>query len=215
MIQQLNLKLRCQKDDHKDEIDMVCYNQFCTEFRLNCFKCIKQGIHQHHLDDVEKIKNLQEFIENKNKECDDLIDYLNQLVESMNKSFTQFKTGIKHKYSLLKERLQHLNQNQINDFFNSIIKFTEYKQSITTIISEWTKKLTNSFNNLYEQLQLSSINYYQNSEENIKLSKELYEIGYKLYIDDKYNQAIVIFDKSIQQDPNNHLSLCRKGKIDG
>ncbi|CAK76080.1 unnamed protein product, partial (macronuclear) [Paramecium tetraurelia] len=213
MIQSQSLNLRCEKDDHKDYIDMFCFNQFCTESRLNCFKCIQKGIHQAHLNDVQKFNYLLKFIENKNKECDDLIDDLNQFVESVNQSFSQFKTGIKNKYSLSNDRLLNLNQQQINDVLNSIIKQTDDKQLITTLISEQTKKLNHSFNYLYEQLQLSSINYYQILENNRKLSKELYERGHKLYKVDKYKEAIEIFDKSIQLDPNNHLSLQFKGKI--
>ncbi|CAD8204354.1 unnamed protein product [Paramecium pentaurelia] len=201
MIQQLNLKLKCQKDDHQDEIDIVCYNQFCTEFRLNCFQCQKKGrTHHDHFDDVEKINSLIEFIENKNKECDNLIDDLNKQAESMNQSFSQLKMGIRQKYQLYQERLVLLNSQQINDFLNSTIKFNEYKQSITTIILEQTKKLTHSFNNLYQQLQLSSFNYYQNDDN-----------CYQLYLEDKYEQAIVILDKSIQYNPNNYNSLWCKG----
>ncbi|CAD8051969.1 unnamed protein product [Paramecium primaurelia] len=212
MIQQLNLKLKCQQDDHQDEIDIVCYNQFCTEFRLNCFKCQKKGrIHQDHFDDVEKINSLIEFIENKNKECDNLINDLNQQVESVNQSFSQLKIGIRQKYQLYQQKLILLNSQQINDFLNSTIKFNEYKQSITTIFLEQTKKLTNSFNNLYQQLQLSSFNYYQNDNNCIQISEELYQKGYQLYQEDKYEQAIVILDKSISQNPNNHISLWCKG----
>ncbi|CAD8116737.1 unnamed protein product [Paramecium primaurelia] len=212
MIQQLNLKLKCQQDDHQDEIDIVCYNQFCTEFRLNCFKCQKKGrIHQDHFDDVEKINSLIEFIENKNKECDNLIDDLNQQLESVNQSFCQLKMGIRQKYQLYQQKLVLLNSQQINDFLNSTIKFNEYKQSITTIIVEQTKKLTNSFNNLYQQLQLSSFNYYKNDDNCIKISEELYQKGYQLYMEDKYEQAIAILDKSIQQNLNNHNSLWCKG----
>ncbi|CAD8171796.1 unnamed protein product [Paramecium octaurelia] len=211
MIQKFNLKLRCQKDDHNDEIDIFCYNQFCKEFRLSCFECIKNGFHRAHLNDVGKLNNLEEYIENKNKECDDLIDELNQLVESLNQSFSLLKFGIRNKYSVLKEKLLNLNQQQINDFLNSIIQFTEYKQLITTIVSEQIKKLNNTFNNLYGQLQLSSFNY-QIQDNNIKLSKEFDERGYQLYMDDKYNQAIELFDKSIQSDPNNHFSLQLKGE---
>ncbi|CAD8215137.1 unnamed protein product [Paramecium octaurelia] len=73
---------------------------------------LKLGIHHAHLENVEKIKNLEEFIENNNKECDDLIDELNQLVESVNQSFSQLKIGIRDKYSVQKERLLHLISNK-------------------------------------------------------------------------------------------------------
>ncbi|CAD8198408.1 unnamed protein product [Paramecium pentaurelia] len=204
MTQQSNLKLKCQQDDHKDEIDTVQYNQYCTEFRLN--QSIKD-----HFDDVEKINNLMDFIESKNNECDNLINDLNTFVENMNQSFSKIKIGIRYKYSLQKERLVHLNSLQLNDYLNSTIKLIEYKQSITTIISKQTKKLTHSFNNLYEQLQLSYFNYYEIHDNLKKLSNELYEKGYDLYQGDKYNEAIQILDKSIQQNPINHQSLWYKG----
>ncbi|CAD8119577.1 unnamed protein product [Paramecium primaurelia] len=212
MIQQCNLKIKCQKDDHQDEIDTVCYNQFCQEFRLNCFKCMKKGrIHNDHFDDVEKINSLIQFIDQKNQECDKLIDDLNKLIEIMNQSFSQLKRGIIQKYQLYKQRLILLNSQQINDYLNSTIQFKEYQQSITKIISEQTNKLNHSFNNLYQQLNLSQFNYYQIDNNSIQLSKQLYDKGYKLYWEDKYLEAIEVLNQSIQQDPNNHQSLWCKG----
>ncbi|CAD8110311.1 unnamed protein product [Paramecium primaurelia] len=160
MTQQSNLKLKCQQDDYKDEIDTVCYNYF---------KGIKKvRIHQDHFDNVEKINSLIDFIQSKNNECDNLINDLNTFVENMNQLFSQLTIGIKGK-------LIHLNSLQLNDYFNSTIKLIEYKQSITAIISEQTKKLTHSFNNLYEQLSLSYFNYYEIHDKSKKLSNELYD----------------------------------------
>ncbi|CAD8209482.1 unnamed protein product [Paramecium pentaurelia] len=191
MIQQCNLKIKCQKDDHQDEIVTVCYNQFCQEFRLNCFKCMKKGrIHNDHFDDVEKINSLIQFIDQKNQECDKLIDDLNKLIE---------------------QRLILLNSQQINDYLNSTIQFKEYQQSITKIISEQTNKLNHSFNNLYQQLKLSQFNYCQIDYNSIQLSNQLFNEGYNLYWEDKYLEAIELLDQSIQQDPNNHQSLWCKG----
>ncbi|CAD8132547.1 unnamed protein product [Paramecium octaurelia] len=154
MIQQTNLKLKCQQDNHKEEIDFICYYEFCTGFRLNCFDCIKIGIHHTHSDDVKKVNSLIPFIEGNNKECDNLIDDLNKYVLSLNQSFSQLTKGIRNKYSLVKERLVNMNSYQINDYLNSTTKLTEYKQSISKIIQQQINKLNNSFNNLYEQLQL-------------------------------------------------------------
>ncbi|CAD8067402.1 unnamed protein product [Paramecium primaurelia] len=170
-----------------------------------------KGLHHSHINSIEKISSIVEFIDKQNQEYENLIDNLNTQVESVNESFSQLKSGIRNKYSLVKERLVHLNQYQINDFLNSITKFGEYKQSIISIISEQIKKLSNSFNNLYQQLKLSQINYYQIDEKHIKLSKELYEQGYQLYFNRKFDQAIEILDKQIESDPNNHLSLWCKG----
>ncbi|CAD8196443.1 unnamed protein product [Paramecium octaurelia] len=90
------------------------------------------------------------------------------------------KKGISFKYSLQKERIASLNSQQINDDLNSNIKLIEYKQSITPIISDQIQKLNNTFNNLLEQLKLSSFNYYQKDDISIILSKELYAKGYDL-----------------------------------
>ncbi|CAK87023.1 unnamed protein product (macronuclear) [Paramecium tetraurelia] len=127
MIKQASLKLQCQEDNHKEEIDFICYHEFCIGFRLNCFECFKQGIHHTHSDDVKKVNSLISFIENKNKECDNLIDDLNKYVESLNQQFSQLIKGIKNKYQLARESLQNLNPCQINDYLNSTIKLTEYK----------------------------------------------------------------------------------------
>ncbi|CAD8196467.1 unnamed protein product [Paramecium octaurelia] len=211
MGQQGNLKLKCQQYDHKDEIETICYNQFCQDFRLNCFKCDKRRTHHDHINDVEKINSLIGFIENRNKECDNLIDNLDKYVESLNQSFSQLKRGIKLKYSLQKERLINLNSQQLNDYLNSTIKFMEYKHSITTIISDQAKKLNHTFNNIYEQLQLLSLNYYQIDDNSIKQSEKLYDKGYDLYQKYKYTEAIDILDISIQQNPKNYKSQGCKG----
>ncbi|CAD8091217.1 unnamed protein product [Paramecium primaurelia] len=210
MIQQQNLKLICSQDGHQDDIDMICYNQYCKEFRLNCFQCIKKGIHHAHLGDVEKINSIVEFMDNQNIECDNLIDNLITKIESVNQQFSQLQSGIRKKYSLQNERLKYLNSQQINDFLNSFIQFTEYKEQIIANISEQIQNLNNSFYNFYQQLQLSSINYYQINDQN-STTKDCCNQGYQLYLDGKYDQAIEILDKSIQQDPKDHLSLWCKG----
>ncbi|CAD8105638.1 unnamed protein product [Paramecium sonneborni] len=213
MIKQAQIKLNCQLNDHQDqdEIDTFCSHQFCTDFRLNCFKCIKKGIHRAHFEDVEKIQSIIQFFENKNKQCDDLIDNLDKQVDNLNQQFCQLKKGIRYKYSLSKERLMQLNAQQINDALNSVVRLAEYKESITIIINEQTKKLSHSFFNLNDQLQLSSFNYYLIDDNDIRLSKEFYEKGNQLYMDDNYQQAIQLLDKSIQLNPKNNLSLWCKG----
>ncbi|CAD8197949.1 unnamed protein product [Paramecium pentaurelia] len=205
MIQQANLKLKCQVDEHKEEIDFICFDQFCSGIRLQFVECFKRGIDNNHINDIKKVNTLIQFLENNNKDCDNLIDDLNKCVENVNQSFSQLKRGIRKKYSLFQERLVNLNSCQINDYLNSTIQFTEYKQSITKIIEEQTKKLTHSFNNLYEQLQLSQFNYYQVDEHDIKLSEDLYQQGYQLYWEDKYNEGIEQLDKSISINPNNQF----------
>ncbi|CAD8181141.1 unnamed protein product [Paramecium pentaurelia] len=212
MRQQLNTKLQCQQQCHQEDVDMVCYNKFCTELRLNCFNCIKKGSHKSHIDDVQKINTIVAFIENQNKQCDNLIDNLNTLMKSVNQSFSQLKNGIKNKYSLLKERLENLNSQQVNDFLKSTFEFPEYKQSIIHIIQEQSNQLTQTFGSLHQQLQLLSINYDKIDDKDIKLSKELYDQGFQLYLDDKYREAIQILKKSLQSDPNNNLSLWCQGE---
>ncbi|CAD8106176.1 unnamed protein product [Paramecium primaurelia] len=206
-----NQKLKCDKDDHENEIDSVCYNQFCTEFRLNCFTFIRKGIHHSHLDDVEKSNSLIEYIEKQNKESDNLINFLQKLVENLNESFSLFKKGISYKYSLSKERLVNLNSQQINDFLNSTIKFAEYKESIINIISDQIVKLTNNLNNLYDQLNIVSFNYYQISSNDIKLSKQIYAKCQDLIQENKFKESIQLLDKSIQLDLNNYQALWCKG----
>ncbi|CAD8179770.1 unnamed protein product [Paramecium octaurelia] len=211
MIQQASLKLRCQEDNHIEEIDFICYHEFCTGFRLNCFDCFKKGIHHTHSDDVKKVNSLIPFIESNNKECDNLIDDLNKCVETLNQSFSQLTKGIRNKYSLVKERLVNMNSYQINDYLNSTIKLMEYKQSISKIIEEQIKKLNHAFNNLYEQLQLSSFNYYLIDDNNIERAEDLCNQGKKLYLDLNYNEALTYFDKSIVINTSNQESLCYKG----
>ncbi|CAD8213305.1 unnamed protein product [Paramecium pentaurelia] len=126
MILQPNSKLKCQKDNHLDEIDTVCYNQFCTEFRLICFRCLKYGrIHHDHFKDVEKISTLITNIEDKNQECDNFIEELSKYVESVNQTLSSFKMGIRSKCSFQKEQLVNLNSQLINDYLNSSFQLIE------------------------------------------------------------------------------------------
>ncbi|CAD8203429.1 unnamed protein product [Paramecium octaurelia] len=211
MIQQASLKLKCQEDNHKEEIDFICYYEFCTGFRLNCFDCFKKGIHHTHSEDVKKVNSLIPFIESNNKECDNLIDDLNKCVESLNQSFSQLTKGIRNKYSLVKERLVNMNSYQINDYLNSTVTLNEYKQSILKIIQEQIKKLNHSFDNLYEQLQLSSFNYYQIEDNHFEQAEDLCNQGKKLYLDFNYNEALKYLNSSILINPNNKESLYYKG----
>ncbi|CAD8184266.1 unnamed protein product [Paramecium pentaurelia] len=120
MIQQSNFNLKCEQDDHKDEIETVCYNQYCTEFRLNCFQCMKKcSIHRGYCEEIKKINTLMNFIDSQNIECDNLINDLNTYVYSLNQSFTLLKMGIRNKYSLSRKnyyiQIQQLNQLSINN----------------------------------------------------------------------------------------------------
>ncbi|CAD8196441.1 unnamed protein product [Paramecium octaurelia] len=211
MIQQGCLKLKCQEVNHNEEIDFICYYEFCTGFRLNCFDCFKKGIHHTHSDDVKKVNSLIPFIETNNLVCENFIDDLNKYLETLNQSFSQFTQGIRNKYSLVKERLVNMNTYQINDYLNQTIKFTEYKESITKIVKDQINKLNHSFNNLYEQLQLTSFNYYQIDQNDVKIPDDLSNQGVKLYWENRYNEALEQFDESILINPNNKESLCYKG----
>ncbi|CAD8215089.1 unnamed protein product [Paramecium octaurelia] len=84
---------KCQQEDHNEQIETICYNQQCTDFRLNCSKC-EERFHQDHYNDVLRINSLVGFIKDKNTECQNLISDLKTFVEIMNQSFSQLISGI-------------------------------------------------------------------------------------------------------------------------
>ncbi|CAD8110301.1 unnamed protein product [Paramecium primaurelia] len=211
MDQETILNLKCQQNDHFLQIETVCYNQFCEEFRLNCLKCINEGAHHSHFNDVQKVHSLEEFLQNCNQKCDQFINELKKFIEGLNQSFSQFTKGIREKYSFLKGKYLNINLQQINDFLNQALQFKEYRQSITNIIQEQSKKINHSFQNLYEQLKLYQLSYNLKNDNDIKQSQEFYSKGYKLYCDSQLDQSIEQLDVSIQLDPNNFQSLWCKG----
>ncbi|CAD8213865.1 unnamed protein product [Paramecium pentaurelia] len=141
----------------------------------------------------------------------------------------QQQNGIRNKNSLQKERLEYLNSQKINDFLNSIIQLTEYLEQIITNISEYIKKLNNSFNYFYQQQQQYIIQYkhlfkYKLIRQDYCIKSflqqrqllqyhRLIQICSKLqiiYLDGKQEQGIEIIDKPIQSDLKNHLFLWYK-----
>ncbi|CAK63847.1 unnamed protein product (macronuclear) [Paramecium tetraurelia] len=208
MDQSANITLKCQINDHNDSINAICYHPYCNEFRFHCFKCTKQGIHRNHMNDVEHIGSLSEFVENQNKQFQNLKDTLNNIIQGLLKSSEILIKGIEEKYYLQKERIMILNLQQLNDYLSSAIKFDEYKQSILPIITEMTKKLDLQFSNLKEQLKLSQITYLIDYQ---KISAEFYQRGYNLYCSGKFQESIEQLNMSIQLDPSNFLALGCKG----
>ncbi|CAD8213614.1 unnamed protein product [Paramecium pentaurelia] len=113
-IQQSNSKLTCQQNNQLDQLYTVCYNQFYTEFRLNCFKCLKYEIILHdHFKDAEK-STLQSLISKiKITNVIILLMMSQKDIESLNQTFSLLKKGIQLKYSLDKGQLVNLNLQQI------------------------------------------------------------------------------------------------------
>ncbi|CAD8204568.1 unnamed protein product [Paramecium pentaurelia] len=191
---------------------MVCYNQNCTESRLICCICIKEGYHTQHNEDVKEIQNFRQIVENKNLECDNLIDYLKKQIETVDQSFSKFAQGIRNKYQLSIEKLLKLNSKQVNDFMNSLIKFAEYKQSIIQTVTQLTIKMVKNFDSLKEQLKLSSVTYYQINDENQQQFISLYGQSQTLGQQGKYKEAIELLNKVIQLNPNYYQALSFKGQ---
>ncbi|CAD8196822.1 unnamed protein product [Paramecium octaurelia] len=208
MDQSAKITLKCQINDHNDSINAICYNQYCNEFRFNCFKCSKQGIHRNHMEDVEQISSLSEFVENMNKYFRDFKGRYTSIIQGLVKSSEELMKGMEEKYYLPKERIMILNLQQLNDYLNSAIQFDEYKQSIIPIITDMTKKMEHQFSNLKEQLKLYENTYFIND---IKYSQDIFQKGYNLYCRGEFQDSIEQLNISIQLDPSNFQALWCKG----
>ncbi|CAD8182594.1 unnamed protein product [Paramecium pentaurelia] len=228
MILQSNSKLKCQQNNHLDEIDIVCYNQLCTEFRLNCFKYLKYGrIHHDHFKDVEKIITLITYIENKKQECDNFIDDLNKYVESVNQTFSLLKMGIRFKYSYqlfqihefwvnmrmqlfgqTKHQLQILKITYMRKVFAQEIK-KKYQDAIICIGNALSIN-SKHINSLHQKGQfLRNLNKYQDA---ITWLDKALAIDLK-YVNSLYaKECNTLVDKALAIDPKHVSSLHEKGE---
>ncbi|CAD8125986.1 unnamed protein product [Paramecium sonneborni] len=180
--------------------------------RLSCFTCYQQGYHSAHPQNVKKLDSLYDFVEVKNKECEDLIEQINQYISSINQSFSKLIMGIKNKYYFQQAQLPQLKSQQLNDLVNQMIKLPEYKSQIITIIEEEIFQIKKIFEKLYQELQLSQLKYNENYMCQKQRQRELYEKAYKLCWDEKkYVEAIQNLDQVLELDPNNVDSLWCKG----
>ncbi|CAD8178207.1 unnamed protein product [Paramecium octaurelia] len=102
-------KLICEIDDHIEEINMFCFIHHVISKVLNCCKCIKEGNHNSHHQNLKPISSLRDFNEKLNKECDNLIDDLSKQVGLINKQFAKLKEGIRNKFQLQSKQLLNLN----------------------------------------------------------------------------------------------------------
>ncbi|CAD8215522.1 unnamed protein product [Paramecium octaurelia] len=204
--------MKCPNPKHTKNVKYVCFDDTCKEQRLYCHECIKIGMHVTHLQHQEELQSLFEHISTIEKESDDLINTINKQMDLIQNDFFLLIGGIRTKYQISKQ-LPNLNSQQINSFLTQSIHFKQFQLIFENLLQQFIKEFQDQIKKLQNDLNLFALDYYQISKPNIEKSEELYKIGYKLYWnDDKYDEAIKIFDQALNFNPKHQLSLSTKAE---
>ncbi|CAD8204441.1 unnamed protein product [Paramecium octaurelia] len=207
-----NITVKCPNPEHTKNVKYVCFDESCKEQRLYCHECIKIGKHVTHLQHQEELPFLFEHISRIEKESDDLINRINKQMDLIQNDFFLLIGGIRSEYQISKQQLHNLNLEQINSFLSQSIHFKQFELTIEKLLQELIKEFQDQITKLKNDLNLFALDYYQISKSNIEKSEELFKIGYKLYRDDKYEEAIEIFDQALNFNSNHQLSLVTKAE---
>ncbi|CAD8123744.1 unnamed protein product [Paramecium sonneborni] len=176
-------------------------------------ECNRNGIHSPHHQNQYELPNLFERIEKVEKECDHLINKLKQLMDSLYQQFNSLILGIRNKYQRSKEQFLKFNLSQMNSFFTETILFNSFVSKIDIQMTQASNNFQDSLKNVYEDLKLTQLNYYQISAQDIQKSEELYKKGYKLYWNEKnFKEAINILDQALILNQQHQLALYSKAE---
>ncbi|CAD8149829.1 unnamed protein product [Paramecium pentaurelia] len=124
----------CNIPDHETDVEFLCTNEQCKDFRVFCFKCLQNEKHNTHIKDVQKIKDFGR--QQINKSDEDLIFDLEKMIDHIYQLFFTLKEELKFGCQISEEELNGLNLNQLNDLLCSKIKFRKEKQSLISMISK-------------------------------------------------------------------------------
>ncbi|CAD8079958.1 unnamed protein product [Paramecium primaurelia] len=208
MNQYHDVTIKCPNTEHTQNVTLVCFDESCKGERLYCHQCIKNGNHISHPQNQEELPFLFEHIQRVEKECADLIHSMNQQFDLVNHDFQLLIDGIRSKYQITKQQLLNLNSKQINSYLSQSIYFRQFEFTTIQLVQQLTNEIKSQIQKLLSDLQLNELNYYQFSKLNLNKSEELYQRGYKLYLNDKkFDEAIKIFDQALALNSRHQLSL--------
>ncbi|CAK78291.1 unnamed protein product (macronuclear) [Paramecium tetraurelia] len=186
----------------KNELaQLVCFNKECKGNRIYCIECLKQGHHASHLPDQYDIKCLQmNFLKIKLK-CENLITNLDQMIKEIDELSTQLFQGLKAKYSMSIERLKQLDQGEMNEVIEQMIKFDEVQTDLMVKVKECQKNLINLLQEKIVDLKLQKDIQIENQKNHQIISSDQeadnYDVALKLldnkqFINQNYQQALLI-----------------------
>ncbi|CAD8063422.1 unnamed protein product [Paramecium sonneborni] len=126
--------INCNIPDHETDVEFLCTNEYCKDFRIFCFKCLQNEKHSTHIRDVQKIKDYGREQINRNDE--DLVLELEKMIDHINQIFFTLKEELKCGNQISEEELNGLNLIQLNDLICSKIKFRKEKQYLIQTIQK-------------------------------------------------------------------------------
>ncbi|CAD8089303.1 unnamed protein product [Paramecium sonneborni] len=148
------VEMYCPISNHNHKkISHVCLNQFCSNFRLNCFDCSQDGNHCAHHKDQKEIIELKNFIETKALEYQDTVKKINNLQNQLIQMFDEVKLNIQQQYDISFNMLNQMDIFQINDTLQNLIQFNTHLDPSYEIISNNTQHLVNSLNEFIQAIQ--------------------------------------------------------------
>ncbi|CAD8213921.1 unnamed protein product [Paramecium pentaurelia] len=198
------INISCSIPGHSSNIEIVCTNQFCKEFRLSCFDCLKNGRHLSHINDQIKLVDLPNFFKLSNQKCKALLNNLEQKKNAIINQFNVLLEGFQTKYLIPLENIFQIEGHKLNNLVENLLDFNQSIEQIDNSISESTqvfiKTLENSLQNQYLQSFII-----RKSEDDQR--EELYKLVKQLMSNEQYQIALEFLEQSIV---NNQETLLLK-----
>ncbi|CAD8090062.1 unnamed protein product [Paramecium sonneborni] len=205
--------IKCANTEHINNVKLVCFDEFCKADRLYCMQCNRNGTHVSHPQHQYELPILFDHIEQIQRKTDQLIDQLNIQMDLVYQSFYQLIRNIRIKYQITRSEFLKLNPKQMNSIFFESLQFEQFNQVFLKQFLNSSQVFKDQLIKLNSDLNLNQLNYYQQSKNDIIKSKELYQQGYNLYLNESnYQEAIKIFDQAISFNPKNYQALWCKGE---
>ncbi|CAD8110884.1 unnamed protein product [Paramecium primaurelia] len=203
---------KCLNQNHTQSIEQICFNKQCTDSRLICQQCLQKGLHQQHMKEVLGLNALVSFIDDNNKSCDTLCETISKQGDIVLDSYFKLKNEIKNKYQISNKRLQKMDSGQLNQTINQMISLSDYKvyisKTIMDLSNEWKLKVDKQI----QELLLKTVNFTEVRKDDEKSSTNLFNKGFALYNNQKFDDALQIIDKTLKLNPKNRDSLWCKGE---
>ncbi|CAD8154055.1 unnamed protein product [Paramecium octaurelia] len=162
----------CSIPEHGVNVEFICLNQYCRDFRIFCFKCLQSEKHNSHMKDVHKLKDYGRLFDNKSNT---IFEDLERNIEYVNTLFKWLRDEMFNNNHLSQEEFEDLSIEQLHDYLCSKLQMQSQKQSILGTINKNVDHLIQTLNSCISDLELSSLDSPVK-----KIKGELSTINYEL-----------------------------------
>ncbi|CAD8064191.1 unnamed protein product [Paramecium sonneborni] len=199
-----SIQIRKSQESQEKMVEFVCLNEFCSEFRLSCFKSIQKGCHLSHQKDLRQIAEVFIYLSNQLNICDQLLNQLINLNKSMHQIFDKFQKNFNKSSLIDVEQLKKTNS-QFNDTFFNLI---ELKIGQNTLIST----ITQNREALMKSMQIGFINQQKSGQQNL-IKIQDYSQSLKFSTMYKHNNCQVSYDGKVIETKNGGWQCCMCDQI--